>query len=149
MSLMKRDEGFLPAFSGWFNDPFFRDFFGGGLQNYSPIRTTLPSANVKETKDDYKIELAVPGMSKEDFKVSMDGDMLSISSEKTEESGDQSEENYNRREFSYQSFYRTFRLPKASESDKIQAKYKDGILHVTIPKKEEAKQKEPRLIEIS
>lgn len=148
MSLIKRDDGLLPSFSGWFNEPFFRDFFGNNMQRYSSSGSTLPSANVKETKDDYRIELAAPGMSKEDFKVSLEGDVLSISSEKTEESNNE-DENYSRKEFSYQGFYRSFQLPQAAEPEKVAAKYKDGILHITIPKKEEAKKKEPRMIQIS
>lgn len=149
MALIKRDEGFLPAFTGWFNDPFFHDFFGGNRPRYASPRTTLPSANLRETKDDYQIELAAPGMSKEDFTVSLDGDVLSISSERSEESGKNDDENYSRKEFSYQSFYRSFQLPQAADSGKVTAKYRDGILQVVVPKKEEAKEKTPKTIPIS
>lgn len=150
MAIMKREEGFLPAISDWFREPFFRDFFGGNVQPFSSSRSTLPSANLKETSDDYQIDLAAPGMSKEDFKISLDGEMLSISSEKSEESSDGGDDgNYSRKEFSYQRFYRSFQLPQAADADQVKAKYQDGILHLSIPKKEEAKKKRPRTIQIS
>jgi len=90
-------------------------------------------------------------MKKDDFKVELDGNMLTISSEKTEEHEENKEdEKYSRREFSYQSFQRNFNLPKeVVDADKIKAHYRDGVLHLTIPKKEEAKQKPPRKIEIA
>ena len=76
--------------------------------------------------------------------------MLTISSEKTDQKEDNEEEKYSRKEFSYQSFYRTFTLPKdVVDVDKIEAKYQNGLLQLAIPKKEEAKQKPPRLIQIS
>jgi HSP20 family protein len=93
--------------------------------------------------------MAAPGMTKKDFKVELDGNMLTISSEKTNETQNENEK-YTRREFSYQSFQRTFNLPKdVVDADKIEAKYQDGVLHLVIPKREEAKQRPPRMINIS
>jgi HSP20 family protein len=88
-------------------------------------------------------------MSKKDFKVELDGNTLTISNEKSREEV-MEDEKYSRKEFSYQSFQRTFTLQKdVVDIDKIEAKYENGLLHLAIPKKEEAKQKPPRLIEIS
>ncbi|MBW7839944.1 MAG: Hsp20/alpha crystallin family protein [Chitinophagaceae bacterium] len=92
--------------------------------------------------------MAAPGKKKEDFKIELDGTALSISSEQRNES-EEKDDNYSRREFSYQSFYRTFHLPKdVVDSEKINAKYEDGILKLEIPKREEAKEKPSRLIEV-
>jgi len=96
------------------------------------------------------VEVAAPGMNKKDFKIQLDGNLLTLSSEKTEQSEEDSkDEKYSRREFSYQSFQRTFTLPKdVVDADKIQAKYENGLLHLEIPKKEEAKVKPPKQIQI-
>jgi HSP20 family protein len=89
-------------------------------------------------------------MQKNDFKIELDGNMLTIRSEKEERRESKDNEKYTRREFSYQSFQRTFQLPKdVVDADKIQARYENGLLHLTIPKKEHAKQRPPRMIEIS
>src|SRR4026208_1007731 len=73
---------------------------------------TIPAVNIKETGDSFLVEMAAPGMEKKDFKIELDGNALTISSEKQNESEEKEGENYNRKEFSYQSFYRTFNLPK-------------------------------------
>ena len=96
------------------------------------------------------MEVAAPGMTKNDFKVELDGNSLTISSQKSNQNEESSEERYSLKEFSFQSFQRTFTLQKdVVDIDKIQAKYENGLLHLIIPKKEEAKQKPPRLIQIS
>jgi HSP20 family protein len=121
-----------------------------GTSNFSTSDTTLPAVNIKETDNSYEVEMAAPGMKKEDFKIELDNNTLTISSEKSEESheGD-GKERYSRREFSYQAFQRSFTLPKeVVDEDKIEAHYKEGVLQLTIPKKEKAKQKQPRKIEI-
>jgi HSP20 family protein len=133
-----------------FDDLFSKDIFNWGLSNFSDTNTTLPGVNIKETADNFKVEVAAPGMSKKDFKIELDGNMLSISSEKRDEREDKEDGKYTRKEFSYQSFYRTFNLPKdVVDADKIQAQYENGLLQLLIPKKEEAKQKPPKLIRIS
>ena len=133
-----------------FDDFFNRDIFNWGLSNFSNTNTTIPGVNIKETADNFEVEVAAPGMSKKDFKIELDGNALTISSEKTNRQEDKEDEKYTRKEFSYQSFYRTFTLPKeVVDVDKIEAKYDNGLLHLLIPKKEEAKQKPPKLIQIS
>ena len=150
-SLIRRNRNFLPAFSRFWDDD---DFFNRGMidwdTNFSNSDATLPSVNIKETENSYKVEMAAPGMKKQDFKIELDNNVLTISSEKSEESQEGNEnEKYSRREFSYQSFQRSFTLPKeVVDEDKIEAHYREGVLQLSIPKKEKAKQKPPRKIEI-
>lgn len=92
--------------------------------------------------------MAVPGLKKSDFNINLENNILSISAELKEDNEEQND-NYTRREFGYSSFKRTFTLPETVNDSKINAKYNEGILHVYLPKKEEAKQKPPRTIDIS
>lgn len=111
---------------------------------------STPAVNVNEDKKRYEIEVAAPGMNKDDFNIKVDNDMLSISSEKKsekEEKGD--DKKVVRKEFMYSSFERSFRLPENVDQEKIEAKYKDGVLKIDIPKKEEEKTENNRKIEIS
>ena len=118
--------------------------------NFSNTNTTLPAVNLLETDDEYVIELAAPGMKKEDFKLSIDNNTLTISSEKKEEHEEKKGKQYTRREFSYQSFQRSFALPAyKADAEKVTARYTDGILHILVPKREEAKPKAAREIQIS
>lgn len=95
----------------------------------------MPSANITESEKEYLIELAAPGLTKKDFKVENNNGVLTISAEKKEEKKE-SEGGYTRREYSYNSFSRSFTLPENSKADHIDAKYEDGILKLTVPKKE-------------
>lgn len=148
MNLAKRNWNF-PLIPSMFEDVFNRELLNWGNNNYSSTSTTVPSVNIKETGDAYEVEVAAPGMEKNDFKVTLDGNLLTISSSKEDQREEQND-NYTRREFSYQSFQRSFQLPKdVVDQENINAKYENGLLRLTIPKKEEAKKKEPRLIEIS
>ena len=150
MSIVKRGGWPYSDMPGLFNDFFSRDLWNWGLENNSTTNTSIPSINVKETNNHYEVELAAPGMEKKDFKIELNGNMLTISSERQSEWEDKEDERYTRREFSYQSFQRSFQLPKdVVDEDKIQAKYENGLLHLTIPKKEHAKQRPPRMIEIA
>ncbi|HVX28823.1 MAG TPA: Hsp20/alpha crystallin family protein [Parafilimonas sp.] len=150
MTIVKRNGNLLNGFPTLFDDFFNRDFFNWGLSNFSDTNTTIPAVNIKETSDSYEVEVAAPGMSKKDFKVQLEGNVLTISSEKVSEREEGNDVKYMSREFSYQSFSRTFNLQKdVVDIDKIQAKYYDGVLHLTIPKMEHVKQKQPKLIEIS
>ncbi len=150
MNLIKRNGSLLNTFPILFDDFFNRDTFDWRNSNFSNTGTTVPAVNVKETKDTFEVEVAAPGMTKDDFKVELDGNCLTISSETKSEKKNRDDENYSMREFSYQSFQRSFTLPKdVVDSDKINARYEGGVLHLNIPKKEEAKQKAPRLIQIS
>jgi len=150
MTLVKRNGSFLNPLPMLFDDFFNRDLFGWSNSNFSNTNTTMPAVNIKETAENYEFEVAAPGMSKNDFKVELDGNVLTISSERTSKNEENDNERYARKEFSYQSFQRTFTLQKdVVDIDKIQAKYENGLLHLLIPKKEEAKQKPPKLIHIS
>lgn len=150
MTLVKRNGSLLSPLPMLFDDFFSRDLFNWGNTNFSDTNTTIPAVNIKETADSYEVELAAPGMTKKDFKVELDGNKLTISSEKSNQSESGDNEKYSLREFSYQSFQRTFNLQKdVMDIEKIEAKYEHGLLHLVIPKKEEVKQKPPRLIQIS
>lgn len=150
MTIVKRNGNLLNHFPSLFDNFLNRDIFNWGLTNYSDTNTTIPAVNIKETPDNYEVEVAAPGMTKKDFRVELEGSVLTISSEKTTEKEDKDDVRYTSREFSYQSFSRTFNLQKdVIDTEKIQAKYEDGVLHLLIPKKEQVKQKPPRLIEIS
>ena len=150
MTLMKSNGNRLNSLPMLFDDFFNRDLFNWGANNFSGTNTTIPAVNIKETPEHYEVEVAAPGMSKEDFKVELDGNQLTISSEKTNQSEDSQDNRFTRREFSYQSFQRTFQLPKdVVDSDNIEAHYDNGVLKMLIPKKEEAKKKAPRQIQIS
>ena len=98
----------------------------------------VPAVNIEDTADAYKLSLAVPGLKKSDFNIDVEGDMITISSEK-EESKEEKDSRYTRKEYSYSSFSRSFTLPEEVNQEKIEANYQDGVLHVTLPKKEEAK----------
>jgi HSP20 family protein len=149
MSLIKRNgNSTFPSFPALFDDLFSRELFNWGNNNYSATSTTMPSVNIKETSNDFEVEVAAPGMEKKDFNITLNGNLLTISSSKQHED-EKKEENYTRREFSYQSFQRSFELPKnVVDAEKINARYENGLLHLTIPKKEEAKQSPPKVIAI-
>ncbi len=132
-----------------FDDFFSRDLWNWGLANNSTTNTTIPAVNIRESAENFEVEVAAPGMKKEDFRVELDGNNLTISSEMRNENEVKEGERYTRREFSYQSFQRSFTLPRnVVDVDQIHAKYENGVLHLLIPKREEAKQKPPRMIEI-
>jgi len=145
--LVKRNE-LLPKFQSFFSDFFDKEFADWANSNYSLTNTTIPAVNIKETKDDFLVTMAVPGMSKKDFKIDLTDNVLTISSEKKDEK-EEKDEYYTKQEYSYQSFSRAFTLPKdVVDDDKITAKYENGELLLTIPKKEEAKTKKPVQIKI-
>jgi HSP20 family protein len=99
----------------------------------------MPSVNIKERAADFKIDLAVPGMDKKDFKVEVDNNILTVSGERKEEVSEENEKN-TRREFHYGSFKRSFSLPETASSENISASYNNGVLTITVAKKEESKQ---------
>lgn len=144
----------LPALRRGFSMPsILDDFFGRDLLNNvfeDNTGISIPAVNIVENSDEFKIEVAAPGLEKKDFKIDLDNNVLTISSEKELKDEEKDEDdNYMRREFSYTSFKRSFTMPQSVDADKINAKHKDGILQIQIPKKEEAKQKPPKTIEIS
>ena len=132
-----------------FDQLFDTDLFDWSNRNYSETNTTVPSVNIKENADAFNVEMAVPGFDKKDFKIALDHNVLTISSEKKVENETKEGERFTRHEYSYQSFSRSFTLPEAANGDKISAKYENGILNVEIPKREEAKPKPMRQIAIA
>jgi HSP20 family protein len=126
------------------------EFFNGDLFPRfldAESKQSLPAVNIIESKDDYRIDVAAPGLNKEDFKVNLENNVLTVSSEKEEKQEEDGK--VMRKEFSYYSFSRSFTLPLTVNAEKIRATHKDGILQVIIPKKEEAKEKPSREIKIS
>jgi len=120
-------DDFFKPWNNWFEN----DLFTGRAM-------TIPAVNIKDTKDDFTVELAVPGMKKDDFNIDIDGNMITISCEK-EEKKEEKEEKFTRKEYNYSSFSRSFTLPDEIMKEKIEARYEDGVLKLMLPKKEEAK----------
>ena len=143
MTLLRTNYGGFP-----FSD-LLEDIFSNAEGNVSrrSSSATLPSVNIADNDENFTIEFAVPGLKKEDFKINLDNNVLTVSSDR-EESKEEKETNYTRREFNYTAFQRSFTLPDTADGDKISAEYKDGILKIEIPKKEEAKVKPVREISI-
>ena len=102
------------------------------LKNFQSF---MPATNVFETENEYKVELAIPGFKKEDVKIKLENNVLTISAENKEEKS-QTDKKFTRKEFSYNSFSRSFSLPEAANNDKIEAKYENGLLKLDIAKKE-------------
>lgn len=129
----------------FFDDFLTRDLFQTNWGNASRV----PMVNILETDDAFEIEMAVPGMRKEDFNISLDNQMLNISAHLEEKvANEEKNEQYLRREFSYYAFQRTFNLPEFVVGDNIKAKYENGLLWIQVPKKEEAKRKPAKTISI-
>lgn len=150
-SLVKSNGNLFPTVPSLFDDFFTRDWLDSSLANWRVSGATLPAVNVMETNDDFRIEVAAPGMKRDAFRVELDNNVLTISSEREDKNEEKdSDGNYTRREFSYQSFQRSFSLPENKVlRDKISAKYTDGILYITVPKSEEAKVKPAKQIAVS
>lgn len=122
-------------------NPFFNDVFESILNDSflsDKLATRVPAVNIAETENEFHVELAVPGLKKDDFKISLDKNVLSVSAEKKAENVDEGKK-YSKREYSYNSFVRSFTLPETVDYGKIDAEYTDGILKLNIAKKEEAK----------
>lgn len=153
-TLAKRNGEMTPSLvSDFFStSPLWSSLWPTGLFDVDelPARlgVTVPSANVMETEKEYQIELAVPGLQKKDFKIEMENDVLTISAEKEEEKNEK-ENGYTRREYAYNSFSRSFTMPENFKLDKIDAKYVDGILKITVPKKEVTPMKPKKEIAVS
>src|ERR1700749_4756882 len=120
--------GFNDVFDSIFNDTFFSD----------RMVTRVPAVNISESENNYHVELAAPGLKKEDFKLNLERNQLSIAVEQSSEQQD-AQKNYSKREYSYSSFVRSFTLPETADHANIEAAYTDGILRIDIAKREEAK----------
>ncbi len=145
MALLKFSNPYPALFDRFFEN----DLFDWSNRHYSDTDTTLPAVNIKESPNEFEVELAAPGFVKTDFNIELNHDMLTISSEKKITSETKDEQQFARREFSYQSFSRSFTLPNSADIDKIKAKYENGILRVSIPKKDETKPKPSKQIAIA
>lgn len=128
--------GLNDVFESLFNDSFFSD----------RMISRVPAVNITETDGDYRIELAAPGLSKSDFKINLDRNVLHISAERRDENRDENKR-YSKMEYCYESFVRSFALPDSADGARIDAGYHDGVLNVTVAKKEEAK-RAPREISV-
>lgn len=147
--LMKNAGHMLNRFPSIFEEAFPKDFFDWVDSNVS-TRMNAPAVNIQETENSFNLEMAAPGVKKEDFNVEYKDDRLTISAESKSENEEKDDKNYTRREFSYARFERSFKLPeKWIDSDNIQAKYEDGILHVTIPKKSDEMSNNAKKIDVA
>jgi HSP20 family protein len=116
------------VFDNFLNDTFLSD----------RMISRVPAVNISESEGNYHIELAAPGLKKEDFKINLDKNVLSISAEQELEEKDE-KKNYSRREYSYNSFVRSFDLPDSVDQSNIEAEYQNGVLKINVAKREEAK----------
>ncbi len=140
----------LPSiFSDFFDtDRFFNDDLFPAFRRFPSL--SVPAANITENGKSFKIEMAIPGMDKKDIKVAVEDNIITISAEKeTETDRKEDDEKYTRHEFSYNSFSRSFQLPQTVKADQIEAKCENGVLKLTLPKKEEAISKAKKEIRIS
>lgn len=126
-------------------DEFFKDIMGGTQY----VNKTIPPVNIRETEHAFTLQLMVPGYSKGDFNVVVDNDLLIISSQINSEKEEKEEGKFTRKEFGLAAFKRSFTLPETVNEENINASYQDGILTITLPKKEEALPKAKRLVVIS
>jgi len=136
-----KNSAFLP---GWTDSFFSSPLWSDEERN---VGISIPAINVKEDENQFNIEVAAPGLEKKDFKIELNNNILTISSEKVQKKEDTTKK-ITRREFCYTSFNRSFTLPNSVKDEGIKASYKDGILDINIPKKEEAKNKGPKCIDI-
>ena len=122
-------------------NPFFSDVFDSILNDSflsDKLATRVPAVNISENENEFQIELAAPGLKKEDFKISLDKNVLSVSADKKVENAEEGKK-FSKREYSYNAFTRSFTLPEVADYTKIEAAYTDGILTLAVAKKEEAK----------
>jgi HSP20 family protein len=119
-----------------FNE-LFDSFFNDSFVAHKPAQQ-VPAVNVLETENTFRLDLAAPGLKKDDFKIALEKDVLTISADVKTETTEEGAK-FNKKEFSYHAFSRSFNLPDLVDHAKIEASYENGVLSVTIPKKEEAK----------
>jgi HSP20 family protein len=131
-SLIRTNPVFPTVFEDFFK-PWNEWFVNGGQSLLN-----IPATNIIENKDGYQVSMAAPGLKKHDFKIDVEGNMLTISSER-EDSKEEKDARYTRKEYSYSSFNRSFTLPEEINQEKIEATYDNGVLKLTLPKKEEVK----------
>lgn len=143
----RNSNGNYTKVSTWLDEIFNQDLPAVLTPNFNSA-LSLPKVNIRETADAFMVEMAVPGLKKSDFHIDLDHQVLSIST-KPDEVGEQHESSYTRKEFGYSPFKRNFTLPESVNDEKINASYENGILSILLPKKEEAKQRPARNIQVS
>jgi HSP20 family protein len=136
-----------PVFNGMLSE-LFEDFDKNFIFRNNEFKGLVPSVNIRENDDNFALELAAPGMKKEDFSIRLNNNVLTISAENKVENEEKTEK-FTRREFAYGTFSRSFSLPKSIDLEKIKADYNNGILELTLPKREESKVMIDREIAIS
>ena len=139
MNLIRKQAPFFPS--------LIDDFINQDWNLKTPSSTTLPAVNIKDLDAQFEIELAVPGMKKSDFEIEVEDGLLSISSSLEEEQVTEKGK-FTRREFSYNSFKRTFTIPDSVDPSSIEAQYSDGVLQLRLPKRKEALPQPKKLIKI-
>jgi HSP20 family protein len=131
----------LPTVPKFFEDDW-NNIFDWTSPNFKKVNTTLPSVNIEETKDEFIIEMAAPGMNKEEFRIELKNNILFVQGESKTENKEDKNSYYNLREFNYCNFKRSFKLNSAIvDHQKIEASYNNGILCIKIAKQEQAKEK--------
>lgn len=149
MSLLTRKNRGNSRFHPGTYSPFERFFRNDFMDLWNGQVDTVPSVNIREEKDKFVVELAAPGLKKEDFTIDVEGDVLTISSEKESENKEGSEEEgYTRREYNFSSFSRSLALPDQTDGENISAKYSDGVLSLSIPKKPQSKKENGKKIKV-
>ena len=139
-TLTRRNQNSFPSI---FSDFFDNDDFWGVRSPMMRQQPNVPAANIRETDKAYVIEMATPGIPKENINVEVENDMLTISGENRQEQTEENNENgrYTRREFSYSSFNRSFKLPPNVKADDVKAQVNNGVVNITLPKTEEQRNK--------
>ena len=150
MTIAKLSDNLYPSFPSFLNRFFEGDMMDWNRSNFAGTNSTLPAVNIRENNDEFMIDVAVPGMKKEQINVDYENGRLTIASEVKEEKVEGAKDSFTRKEFSYSSFQRSFSIPENTvDGEKIKASYNEGILHIILPKRDEIKPKPPRQIKIN
>lgn len=150
MTIARLSDNLYPSFPSFLNRFFEGDLMDWNRSNFAGTNSTLPAVNIRENDDEFMIDVAVPGMKKDQINVDYENGRLTIASEVKEEKVEGSKDSFTRKEFSYSSFQRSFSIPENTvDGEKIKASYNEGILHIILPKRDEIKPKPPRQIKIN
>ena len=150
MTIAKLSDNLYPSFPSFLNRFFEGDMMDWNRSNFAGTNSTLPAVNIRENNDEFMIDVAVPGMKKDQINVDYENGRLTIASEVKEEKVEGSKDSFTRKEFSYSSFQRSFSIPENTvDGEKIKASYNEGILHIILPKRDEIKPKPARQIKIN
>ena len=139
----KKDDDLFPTFTSFFDDFWGKDLYSGVAKG-----TTVPAVNIHEGKDHFMVEVAAPGLAKDDFKVNIENNVLTISAEKEEKKEEKEGKKVTLREFNFTSFKRSFTIPNTVLADNISATYAHGVLKLNLPKMKEHMETEGREIAV-